>query len=134
MDKIKTIPAGRFLYNTGLLFEINRRVLHPLGLALMIEYDDEEGTLSEEDAEISLCDKLWDAREDPDGMIFDEESLKIGAIKYQKFYKEFGEAKILKRSKSLGFVVQPLEGDGIKEVQGVDFLGNTENNTISPLN
>lgn len=28
--------AAEFLVNSGLLFEINRRVLHPLGLALVI--------------------------------------------------------------------------------------------------
>jgi hypothetical protein len=106
MSKIKTIPAGKFLYDSGLLFEINRRILHPLGLALMIKYDDKGGTLSDDNAKISLIDKLWDAREDPEGIIFDTDGFNNGMQKYKKFRKVYADKKILKRNKELGFVVQ----------------------------
>jgi hypothetical protein len=40
------IPAGEFLLNTGLLFEINRKVLHPFGLALeLVEQEDNAGMI-----------------------------------------------------------------------------------------
>jgi hypothetical protein len=106
MSKMRTIPAGKFFYDSGLLFEINRRILHPLGLALMIKYNDENGILSDENAKISLLDKLWDEREDSEGIIFDNESFNTGMQKYKKFRKEYADKKVLKRNKLLGFIVQ----------------------------
>jgi len=108
VSEIKTIPAGRFLYNSGLLFEINRRILHPLGLALAINYDDQDGALSEEEAIITLSQDMWDYRDDPEGMIFADDSLEEGSVKYKRFFKEFAEQKILERTKLLGYTIQSL--------------------------
>jgi hypothetical protein len=47
---------------SGLLQEINRRLLHPLGLALEVSRDaDGNETLG----------GIWDARDDPQGILFD---------------------------------------------------------------
>ena len=40
MNKIK--ETAEFLSDNGLLFEINRKVLHPLGLAMEIYIDDDD--------------------------------------------------------------------------------------------
>ena len=37
MNRVKLFP--RYLVDNGLIFEINRRVLHPLGLALVVDID-----------------------------------------------------------------------------------------------
>jgi hypothetical protein len=59
MEELKRIEnPAEFLMTTGLLFEINRRVLHPLGLALEISLDDETGE--------SRIGGIWDYREDPE--------------------------------------------------------------------
>ena len=52
---MKRHPAARLLVDSGLLFEINRKVLHPQGLALEVFAYDQAGTcvfayLSLEDA------------------------------------------------------------------------------------
>lgn len=47
----------------GFLMEVNRQVLHPLGLALEVNEDD--------DGEARLSG-VWDYRDDPEGMVFGE--------------------------------------------------------------
>jgi len=37
--------SAEFLYASGLLFEINRRVLHPLGMALAVECDNDDNVV-----------------------------------------------------------------------------------------
>ena len=103
------LSAGRFLYESGLLFEINRRILHPVGLALSINYDDQDGALSEEEAVVTLSQNLQDYRDDPEGMIFDEEALAYGHEKYKKFFNDFVKDKLLQRAELLGYVVQATE-------------------------
>mgnify|MGYP003421126054 CR=1 FL=1 len=52
--------AAKFLYETGLLAEINRLVLHPRGLALAVNIED--------NGETTFLDDLFDHRNDQDGM------------------------------------------------------------------
>jgi hypothetical protein len=69
------LPAAQFLHETGLLFEINRKVLHPLGLALeIIENDDGTFTMSQH---------LQDCR--PETMTFSGESTRQGEEKLAKW-------------------------------------------------
>lgn len=98
MGEINKIPAGKFLYESGLLFEINRTVLHPFGLALEVNVDNETG-------EVTLGD-LWDYRDDPEGMLYGEGQIRVGMEKYTKFMEEFGDEKINERLKYVGFVIQ----------------------------
>jgi hypothetical protein len=90
----------QFLVDTGLLFEINRRVLHPYGLALAIAPKDneEEGTFS-----------LWDCRDDAEGILFAPEAFTNGQVKLEKFLQEQGNALLERRKNEIGFIVQEVE-------------------------
>ena len=79
----------------GLLQEINRQILHPMGLALSAKYVNDK----------EIIDCLIDAREDPEGMCFDNEDISLNY--YTNFYKLFNE-KRKKRIKFLGYHVQPI--------------------------
>jgi len=76
----------------GLLQEINRRLLHPLGLALEVETND-DGTES--------LGGIRDCRDDPAGIVFDtinhKKIRRVEALQKEKFYP---------RDKLLGFIVQ----------------------------
>lgn len=97
-------PDGaRFLMDTGLLAEINRTILHPLGLALFVE--------SNEDAAAApyrfggICDVR---AEDAEGILFSEESLVEAHARLVRFMTQEGKALHEARQAALGFVVQPL--------------------------
>ena len=76
----------------GIIHEINRQLLHPMGLALEISIDD--------DGNESLGG-IWDYREDPEGIYFGE----LDTEKMQRFSEEF-ERRIEKRKELLGFGIQ----------------------------
>jgi hypothetical protein len=80
----------------GYLHEINRQFFHPLGLALSIQVDD--------DGAHSVAG-IWDYRDDPEGMIFSEETLDPDkALRIVTEQKE--KSKI--REERLGFTIQPF--------------------------
>jgi hypothetical protein len=58
---------GKFLVDSGLLFEINRRVLHPFGLALAIEFPDNESAAKLAAESENAGFRLWDNRDDFEG-------------------------------------------------------------------
>jgi hypothetical protein len=66
---MKRLPAAQFLRESGLLFEINRKVLHPLGLALEIKLND--------DGSYEMSQALQDWR-DEGGIYFGEDSVQRG--------------------------------------------------------
>lgn len=88
---------GKFLVDKGLLFIINREVLHPLGLSLAVHLDANNNTVSM---------SLWDFREDPAGIVFEKESFEEGLAKYAKFSCEEGIKFMRTREELLGFIVQ----------------------------
>lgn len=100
----------------GYLQEINRQLLHPLGLALEAIVDDS----GEE-----LIQRVWDYRHDPDGIVYVEEMLRDPEFTQRalRIRAEF-EAKAHVRGKNLGFVVQPLPGESYTyiEVAGVKLI------------
>ena len=116
--KISKIPTAKFLFESGLLFEINRSILHPFGLALEVRIEDVplESTdplgLDVDDSSkeqvITLGD-LWDYRDDPEGMLFAEESFQEGLVKFNNFMQAFGKAKLEQRKELLGFIKQTSE-------------------------
>ena len=75
----------------GILQEINRRLLHPLGLAMFVKLDDQTG--KEELGGILVTD-------DPEGWVFDE----IDAELCQKFL-DLQEGKIIPRLSALGYLI-----------------------------
>lgn len=96
---MKQITAKEFR-ELGLIQEINRLFLHPMGLALEIkidEYGNEE------------FGGVWDYRDDPEGMIFDEKTINTQeaqdkAIKVEILFESKKEARI----KSFGWHIQPI--------------------------
>ncbi len=82
----------------GYLQELNRRFLHPLGLALEIQVRDD----LEDDTATTM--RIQDAQDDPEGFIFeDPDQAKTDAIDAE--WNERAEV----RQKALGFVLQPVK-------------------------
>lgn len=92
----KTISVKDFR-ELGLLQELNRRFLHPLGLALEVTIDSETGE--------ERIERLWDNRDDPEGWVFDSEILDVDKARaiYEEEIKRFRV-----RYDTLGFIIQPL--------------------------
>lgn len=101
MNQFKTnIKAvGQYLIDNGLLFEINRAVLHPLGLALAVQVSSDNEIVGMELRKTN----------DLDGLIYDEETLKECTLKRDAFMEREGHLRLNQRAKSLGYIIQ----DGI---------------------
>ena len=98
MSKVKKIKdAAAFLRDTGLLFEINRKILHPLGMALETQIAD-DGT--------ETFGALWDCRDDPEGMIYNDECYASGLKKFKVYMKEQGNKSLKSRIARLNYLVQ----------------------------
>lgn len=92
---VKRISIKEFR-EIGYLQELNRRFLHPLGLALEIVVDNEAGE--------ERLGGVWDYRDDPEGMIFDEFD-EVKATDIQRLWDIKGEV----RQAKFGWVIQPYE-------------------------
>ena len=98
MPKIKKIKeSAEFLVDSGLLFEINRKILHPLGLAIEVIVED-DGT--------TKFGSLWDSRGDPEGIIFADGCFESGLKKFKAYMKEQGNTILKSRMEKLGYLVQ----------------------------
>ena len=64
---MKNRTTVKELFDSGLIFEINRKVLHPLGLAIAIR--GEENTDGK--MEWTFSNEVWDYRDDPEGINFE---------------------------------------------------------------
>ena len=93
-DKIKRMDIKEFR-EMGLLAELSRVFLHPLGLALEIIIDDETGK--------EKLGGIWDYRDDPEGMLYGKEYFPTEKIKKAQ---EFIKQKHEQRMKTLGFIYQ----------------------------
>jgi len=102
MSRIGPEDAPAFLADTGLLFEINRMVLHPLGLALEVIVNDETDRPER-------FGGLWDYRHEPEGIRFAAEAFADGLKKFNAFMGEFGTNKHLERERVLGYLIQDEE-------------------------
>lgn len=92
-------PADiQLLLDSGMLFEINRTMLHPLGLSITARKD-EHGKL--------MLD-IKDARSLPSTLTFDKDTRDRCRAKYMKFLKEFAMPQMDKRIKNLGWACQPV--------------------------
>lgn len=93
---MKFMPIRDFL-DSGYLQEVNRRFFHPLGLALVVEAED-DGTAS--------VSGVWDYRHDPEGIVFSP-----GEVDPNK--AEFIENEETRRrpirAAALGYWVQPIK-------------------------
>lgn len=111
MGEIKRLEnPAKFLLDSGLLFELNRTIFHPFGLALEVIIDDETG-------EVIGFGGIWDYREDPEGMLYGEEELKSGFKKFYKFMNEFGFEKMKERIDAIGYLFQYNDSKEVKQIQ-----------------
>jgi hypothetical protein len=94
-DEIKRIPIKEFR-KLGFIQEINRRLLHPCGLALEVIVE-EDGT--------EKLGGVWDYREDPEGMYYREDEL--SRVKAQTVVDLF-TSKLLHRREEYGHIIQPV--------------------------
>ena len=104
-DETKRIPIKEFR-ELGFIQEINRRLLHPCGLALEVIVDLETGE--------EKLGGVWDYREDPEGIYYGEGVLSKAK---NKSVDDIWYSKTHNRAYSLGYIVQPLT-EGSEEVQG----------------
>lgn len=81
----------------GFIQEINRRLLHPCGLALEVIVDQETGE--------EKLGGVWDYREDPEGMYFADETL--SRAKAQAVIDLFN-SKLAHRREAFGHIIQPV--------------------------
>ena len=88
-------PAD-FLRASGILFEINRQVLHPLGMELHLHADDDDG--------IGGID-IEDNRGEAEPICFTAEAFNEGRARYEDYLAEHGRENIQKRRR-LGMVIQ----------------------------
>lgn len=86
----------QFMLDNGILFEMNRQVLHPLGLELNLRLDD-EGQLVGID--------LADNRSSPSPIYFSPEAFEEGREKFERYMGESGRRNMQKR-RQLGMVIQ----------------------------
>lgn len=93
--KMMTVKEFREL---GLIQEINRRFLHPLGLALEVIIDQDTGE--------ERIERIWDDRDDPEGLVYGPGM--IDAEKARLIYDEEASRMYI-RVQMLGFDIQPLE-------------------------
>ncbi len=82
---------GAAFRDEGYLQEANRQFFHPLGLAL--ELDQKTGTL-----------KVWDYRDDPEGITFDKIDLQPKA----EHVSDLEGLRYAARKKALGYWIQPV--------------------------
>lgn len=115
----KDVPGNPISYTTkveemsvkefreqGYLQELNRRFLHPLGLALEVDKG--------EDGEEKFS-KIWDYRKDKDGIVFPfKETLQFDFYQKAKKINREIKSKAKWRRKRLGFFVQPIAYEGPK--------------------
>ena len=99
-NKIKKIKNPcQFLLDSGLLYSINLTLLHPLGMAMEIKFND-DGTKE--------FGGIWDYRDDPEGLLFEDDTMEEGMEKFSKFMDEFGNQKLQERQDKLGFIIQDM--------------------------
>jgi hypothetical protein len=93
-DEIRRIDPAEF-QSEGYLQEVNRRFLHPLGLALeVVKHDDGTTTIG----------GVWDYRDDPEGMAFGGD---YDLAEKAKHIDALWAGREAARVAELGYMVQP---------------------------
>jgi hypothetical protein len=102
-------PA-RVLIERGLLHEINRVIMHPLGLALAVEWPEtpEEEALAAKSENAGI--RIWDNESDPEGVYYAGDADEARSVRFTQTLTN-AAARLKIRQKILGYVVQgePLE-------------------------
>lgn len=100
ISKIKRLEDhAKFFVDNGILFELNRQVLYPLGLALEVIVDDETG-------KVKHFGGVWDYRDEDEGIRFDDVGFEDGLAKWNVFREKYVDEAVKKRELILGYIVQ----------------------------
>lgn len=91
------------IMDMGLLFEINRRVLHPLGMAMAVNIDPND---PEDEGEFG---GILDSRDDPEGFIYGDDLMESGLKKFEDYMEREGLEKLRVRQEQLGYIIQGEE-------------------------
>ena len=102
MKRVKTFE--KYLVENGLLFEINRKVLHPLGLALVIDVD-------RDNRKWLRVDGLLSVEGDPDGFLYPDDTFRENQRIYKTYLDKEGQERLDTRKERLGFLVQGEQDD-----------------------
>ena len=109
MPVVKRITIEEFR-KKGYLQELNRRFLHPLGLALEV--------IVHKSGKESLGG-IWDYREDPEGIYYDLENSEENRLDMFTEKSEFIESEFTKRAegriRKLGYFYEPIPKTNQKE-------------------
>lgn len=89
--------AGQRLIDTGLLFMINRDVLHQFGMSMCVTVDDDNNV-----TDIGLVELA----NDPEGFVFDKDTFEEGSKKLREYLLREGCDRREARLKAVGFSVQ----------------------------
>jgi len=104
--KTATPEELKALVDNGTLHEVNRLVLHPMGLALAVEFDG--------DGKATGISMIRD--DDPEGIVYAPETLLPGLNKEKaEAFRAAFEVRCLRRRSALGFGIQPA-GDALTVV------------------
>jgi hypothetical protein len=95
MKDVKYMDIKEFR-ESGFLQEVNRRFLHPCGLALEVVIDD-DGT--------ERLGGIWDYRDDPEGILYNDDELSL--TKAEAVEQEIRKHEV-QRIAIQGMVVQPV--------------------------
>jgi hypothetical protein len=99
MTKVKYLDITEFR-EIGLLQEVNRRLLHPCGLALEIVVQD-DGTMK--------LGGVWDYREDPEGMTYSDAPSAAKAARVDALIEQHRVA----REALFGAILQPATREDV---------------------
>lgn len=99
-ERLSAGEAAKFLYENGLLFEINRRVLHPLGVSLVVVEDTVTG-------EYDFYGLNLD--DDPEGTWFIPDCFAQGSERLRVFMEKMGLDRLATRQQALGYIEQEDE-------------------------
>lgn len=93
----------KFLDDNGILFEVNRRVLHPLGLSLQVSSDGQA--------------ELFQTT-DPVGMVFTAGTFQAGESELLEYMAREGDSRLISRQAFLQFIEQVGPDQGIESSPG----------------
>lgn len=96
---VKRMPITEFRAQ-GFIMEINRRFLHPYGLALEVVIDDKTGE--------ERLGGVWDYRDDPEGIAYAEGNLDLEDFLRAFQLMETWRQRQPAREAALGFMIQPF--------------------------
>jgi len=96
MKAVKSFP--RYLIDKGLIFQINKEVLHKFGLALVVDIDPNNKK------QLAITALL--ETEDPEGFLYETDAYNVGQQNYERFLKKEGQEKLDARKEKYGFLVQ----------------------------